>query len=221
MKKSDPIDRIPISAIKQYVYCKRRFALMHIDCQWSSNYKTIEGDFLHQKVDDPFFQEKRRGVYKSRSVPVYSERLNIYGIADIIEFTQDEKGVLIGSKAGLWRITPIEYKNGRPEKSKADNFQLGAIALCLEEMFLTSIYIGYIYYGKLRKRIEVTLSDSFKKEITATISEMNNMIINHTIPPKPQNQNCSLCSLVDICMPNIFKNNIRCQKSIKQLMKKG
>jgi CRISPR-associated exonuclease Cas4 len=206
MKKSDERERISISAIKQYAYCKRRFALMFIDGEWGSNYKIVEGDIFHEKANDPFFNEKRGVRHISRSVPVFSEKLNIYGVADIVEFLQDDNGVCIDSKHGLWRINPIEYKNGKPEKSSADNFQLCAQALCLEEMFSTKIESGEVYYGKLRKRVEVSLTDEVKCQTVGIIKEINTLLDNNEIPSRPENQNCNLCSLFDICVPTIFDN---------------
>ena len=206
MKKSEVQERLPISAIKQYAYCKRRFALMFVDGEWGSNYKITEGDIFHEKVNDPFFNEKRGDRYLSRSIPVFSDRLNLYGVADMVEFLSDDSGVEIGVKPGLWRVNPIEYKNGKPEKSGADNYQLCAQALCLEEMFKTSISSGDIYYGKLRKRVNIPLTTELRQKTESAISEINTILSteNPVIPPKPENQNCSLCSLAQICVPAIF-----------------
>lgn len=219
MKKYDEHDRIPVSAVKEYVYCKRRFALRHIDGEDENNYKLIEGTIFHEKVNDPFFNEKRNGRHISRSVPVFSEKLNLYGVADVVEFLQDDNGVGIGVKPGLWRINPIEYKNGKPEKSSSDNYQLCAQALCLEEMFSAEINSGDIYYGKLRKRVKVPLTEEFKRQTTDIINEINALLDSPEIPPKPDNQNCSLCSLKNICVPAIFdsksSNRIRIERELK------
>ena len=212
-------ERLPISAIKQYAYCKRRFALMFIDDQWGSNYKIIEGNITHEKVDDPFFNEKRKDIYCSRSVPIFSDRLNLYGIIDIIEFIRDNNGVNIGTKDGMWRINPIEYKNGRPEKSGADNLQLCAAAICLEEMFSTEIIAGEIYYGKLRKRVKIDFDAALKEQVEITVGKINELLHCDYIPPKPENQNCSLCSLSDICMPSIFDKSDTNSARSKRLMR--
>ena len=226
-EKSEERERLPISAVKQYAYCKRRFALMFIDGEWGENYKIIEGDILHEKVDDPFFSEKRKDIYYSRSVPVFSDKLNLYGVADIIEFFRDdEKGVKIDAYSGLWSINPIEYKNGKPEKSNADNLQLCAVALCLEEMFSDKsdnknkieINSGEIYYGKIRKRVKVELTGELKNQVKIIVAEINELLDKHIIPPKPENQNCSLCSLSQICMPSIFDEKDTNNKRINKLL---
>ncbi len=214
-------DRVPVSAIKQIIYCKRRFALMFIDQEWASNYKIVEGDFLHQRVNDPFFQEKRGDVYKSRSVPIYSEQMNLYGIADLVEFIKDDDGVSIGTKPGRWRINPVEYKNGKPEKSNADSFQLCAVAMCLEEMLGAEISKGDVYYGKIKRRVEVCFTPELRSRVADAAKEVHCLMESKAIPEKPPGQNCSLCSLVNICMPAIFSNRRSNRKEIQALLKKG
>ena len=217
--KNSKEERLPISAIKQYIYCPRRFSLMFIEQQWGSNYKIVEGDFLHAKVDDPFFNEKRKELYKSRSVPVYSKKLNLYGIADIVEFNEDANGVKIGNKKGLWTICPVEYKNGQPEKSGADSYQLCAIAMCLEEMFQTTIPKGYIYYGKIKRRLEVLFTDELRLRISNAIEQMQILLEEQTLPTKSEQQNCNLCSLVNICLPGIFQNTTKQHKKLQAFLK--
>ena len=213
------IERMPISSLKQFIYCQRRYALMYIDCEWGSNYKIVEGDILHQRVDDPLMNEKRGDVHISRSVPVFSDRLNLYGVADILEFIKDEEGIRISNKTCLWRINPIEYKNGKPEKSNSDNFQLCAQAMCLEEMFQMEINSGEIFYGKIKRRVSIKFTNELRSEVCVQIEHMHNLLLNQEIPPKPQNQNCSLCSLVDICMPGIFIKKKTFKDQIAGLMR--
>ena len=219
-------ERIPISAIKQFAYCKRRFALMFIDREWESNYKIVEGDILHEKVDDPFIKESRGDLFRSRSVPVYSDCYNIQGICDIIEFirsndtssdtssNESNAGVKVGNKKGLWLINPIDYKNGKPEKSDADYYQLCAVALCLEEMFSTRIPSGDIYYGKLRRRVPVVFSDDLREKVAAAIEGISELLREQTIPSKAIDQNCSLCSLQNICMPGLFGRRGSVRKAV-------
>ena len=177
---------------------------MFVDGEWGSNYKIVEGDILHEKVDDPFANEKRKDIFYSRSVPVFSDRYGLYGVLDIIEFRRCDNGVGIKSREGLWAINPIEYKNGKPEKSDSDAFQLCAAALCLEEMFSTMIKAGEIYYGKLRRRVNIPITFELKERTKKIVSEIRELLDKPFIPPKPENQYCGLCSLSEICLPSIF-----------------
>ncbi|MGV8168321.1 MAG: CRISPR-associated protein Cas4 [Alkaliphilus sp.] len=219
MKNVDDLERIPLSSLKQFVYCQRRFALMYIENEWGSNYKIVEGDLLHEKVDDPFFNEKRGDVHISRSVPIYSDLLNLYGVADIVEFIKDQEGVKVSGKRGLWRISPLEYKNGKPEGSGADNYQLCAQALCLEEMFETKIYSGNIYYGKLKRRVNVELTQSMKDSVKLHVNKMIELLLSQTIPDKTEDQNCNLCSLINVCMPDVIDKPKMVKDRIAKLMR--
>jgi len=221
MKKFNDYERLPLSSLKQFIYCKRRFALMYIDGEWGSNYKIDEGDILHKNVDDPFFNEKRGNVHISRSVPIYSNLLNLYGVADIVEFIKDDDGISIPGKTGHWRINPLEYKNGKPEKSNADNFQLCAQAMCLEEMFHTTIKFGDIFYGKIRRRIQVEFTYKLREEVTRQVENMHKTLEEEVLPIKDKDQNCNLCSLSDICMPAIFDKHKKTKETIAALVKGG
>ena len=221
MKKFDENrERIPISAIKQYIYCKRRFALMFIDREWGSNYKIVEGDILHKKVDDPFFNEKRGDLHISRSVRVYSDKMNLFGVADIIEFNKSDTGIKLTGKNGLWNINPVDYKNGKPEESKADECQLCAIALCLEEMFSSTIPKGDLFYGKLRRRVEIRFTDELRSKTINAIYDIHEMLEKLAIPKKPIGQNCNLCSLADICVPEVFDKVLSNKSQISYLIGK-
>lgn len=219
MKKFDEDERLPISSLKQFIYCKRRFALMYLNCDWGENYKIAEGDLLHKRVDDPYFNEKRGDIHISRSVPVFSNSLNLYGVADILEFIKQEDGIELPDKKDRWRINLVEYKNGKPEKSNADNFQLCAQALCLEEMFQTTIESGDIFYGKIKRRVKVELTDNLKAQVSMQVGNMKTLLNNQKIPVRDEAQNCSLCSLLDVCIPSAFGKQKKAKEQIALLMK--
>lgn len=219
MKKFEEDERLAISSLKQFIYCQRRFALMYINCDWGENYKIAEGDLLHKRVDDPYFNEKRGDVHISRSVPIFSDSLNLYGVADIVEFIKNENGIELPNKKERWSINLVEYKNGKPEKSNADNFQLCAQALCLEEMFQTTIKSGDIFYGKIRRRIKVELTVNLKDQVRMQVDKMKVLLKNQKIPVRDEAQNCSLCSLLDVCIPSAFGKQKKAQEQIALLMK--
>ena len=45
-------DLLMLSGIQHITFCKRQWALIHIEQQWAENNLTIEGNWMHQKVDD-------------------------------------------------------------------------------------------------------------------------------------------------------------------------
>ena len=123
-----------ISGLQHFSFCRRQWALIHIESQWSENYLTVDGKLKHDNADDPYFTEKRGDLLISRAVPVRSDRYGIVGKCDVVEFRRDDSGVRISGRDGLWLPTPVEYKRGHTKEIDADRLQLCAEAMCLEEM---------------------------------------------------------------------------------------
>lgn len=82
----------------------RQAALIHLERLWDENRFTAEGDVLHA-VADKGGSRKNRGVRRVLSLPIGSVRLNLSGIADLVEF-QPLPG-------GGERAFPVEYKRGK------------------------------------------------------------------------------------------------------------
>src|SRR5690625_2878855 len=134
MKVYKEEDYLMLSGIQHFVFCRRQWALIHIEQEWDENLLTIEGHHVHEKVDDVSFQEKRGDKLYIRALPIHSSTLGISGICDMVEFIKDENGVSIHGESDLYIPKPIEYKKGKPKKHEADILQLVAQVLCLEEM---------------------------------------------------------------------------------------
>ena len=83
-----PDELLPLSGIQHFVFCRRQWALIHVERQWQENVLTAEGRLLHQRTDDPFFTEVRMGVITARAVPIASYRLGLVGVCDVVEFQE-------------------------------------------------------------------------------------------------------------------------------------
>ncbi|MBO9315853.1 MAG: CRISPR-associated protein Cas4, partial [Chloroflexus sp.] len=158
-----PDELLPLSGIQHFLFCRRQWALIHIEMQWQDNVLTVEGKQLHERVDDPFFVETRRNVIISRSVPVASYTLGLSGICDVVEFTSSTEGIRLPGREGFHRPTPIEYKRGHPKRDPVDEAQLCAQAICLEEMLAVPIPCGFLYYGKAHRREPVELTEDLRR----------------------------------------------------------
>ena len=145
-------DYLMISGIQHFKFCRRQWALIHIEQQWAENEHTVIGELMHKKTHDPYTAEKRKDILTVRALPVSSRRLGISGECDIVEFHKCEDGVSLHGHRGTFSLYPIEYKKGRPKLTEEDKLQLMAQALCLEEMFSASIPEGAIFYGETRRR---------------------------------------------------------------------
>lgn len=53
-------DYLMISGIQHFEFCRRQWALIHIEQQWAENVHTVVGELMHKKVHDPYLQKKKR-----------------------------------------------------------------------------------------------------------------------------------------------------------------
>jgi CRISPR-associated exonuclease Cas4 len=197
-------DFLMLSGIQHFQFCKRQWALIHIEQQWEENVKTIEGQHLHRKADQPFLREKRGNRLIVRGLPVKSNFLGITGICDVVEFIQDNSGVEIEGADEKYIPYPIEYKRGKPKKGDEDILQLTAQAICLEEMLLCEVDKGYMFYHEIKRRVEVSLTASMKEKVRTIVKEMNGYYARKHTPKVKTGLFCKSCSLQHICVPELM-----------------
>lgn len=200
-------DFLQLSGIQHYVFCKRQWALIHIELQWAENLRTVEGRLMHKNAHDKYFSEKRGDLIISRGMPVHSRELGISGECDVVEFRRTDNGIPLHGRDGLYKVIPIEYKRGEPKSNNSDILQLTAQAVCLEEMLCCNIDKGYIFYGELRRRTEVYFSDDIRKELVKITADMHNMYNKRYTPKVRRTKSCNACSLKNVCLPVLNKNS--------------
>ncbi len=207
MGYNDEDNYLMLSGIQHFQFCKRQWALIHIEQQWEENVKTIEGQHLHQKADHPFFKEKRGDKIIVRGMPVKSNELKITGICDVVEFIRDDNGVKINGIGGKFVAYPVEYKKGKPKKNDSDIMQLTAQAMCLEEMLLCDINKGYMFYDEIKHRLEVPITVEIKRKVKKVFEEMHGYFSQQYTPKVKTGKFCNSCSLQNICMPNLMNKH--------------
>lgn len=212
---------LSLSGIQHFYFCRRQWALIHLEQQWKDNLRTTQGHFLHERADDPFFNETRGISLISRAFPVVSYDLGFYGIADVVEFLKSEEGVSLPEHDGFWRINPVEYKRGRPKIDERDEVQVCAQVICLEEMFDTRIESGDLYYYETRRRIPVDISDNLRDLVISLSKEMHSIYNSGITPPAIKNKNCRSCSLYDLCVPNLTKRKVSVKNYIQKHVKEA
>ncbi len=158
-------DFLQLSGIQHFVYCKRQWALIHIEQQWKENLHTVQGNIFHQNAHDGFLREKRGDTVITRGLPVFSKSLGINGVCDVVEFKKAQDGIHITGLNGSWVPVLVEYKKGKPKQNECDVLQLAAQAVCLEEMLVCTIEKGYIFYGETRHRTEVQIDEEIRDKL--------------------------------------------------------
>lgn len=141
-----------LSGLQHFSFCPRQWALIHIEGLWAENLRTVEGELLHTKTHDPGARESRGDTLILRGLRVFSAALGLSGACDVVEFRQNPCGVPLAGREGRWQPFPVEYKRGKPKAHRADEIQLCAQAVCLEEMLCCAIPAGALFYGETRRR---------------------------------------------------------------------
>lgn len=207
-------DFLNIAGLQHFAFCRRQWALIHIEQQWQENLRTIEGQILHEKAHDGYSAEKRGDIVISRGMAIFSRTLGINGVCDIVELRKSQNGVHIVGREGLYNPIPVEYKRGRPKEDDCDAVQLCAQAMCLEEMLLCTIPEGYMYYGETNHRTLIPFTNELREKVVSMLNEMHELYRRRHTPKVKPSKSCKACSLADICMPKLCKN-----VSVKQYIK--
>lgn len=194
-------DFILISGLQHLLFCPRQWALIHMEGVWGENSLTASGRVLHEKAHSGA-DESRPGLIVTRSLPLRCERLNIDGVADVVEFHHADDGVELPRRRGRWRPFPVEYKNGRPKKNDCDRVQLCAQAVCLEEMLGCAVPSGALFYGAARRREDVEFSLALRAKLEESVARAREMMKRGVIPPPVRDKRCRSCSLAGVCQPD-------------------
>ncbi len=184
---------IPISALQHYGFCPRQVALIHVERRWNENVLTLRGRQVHEAVHEEG-SRTRKGVRIECALPIWSDRLGLVGVADVVEFHRRDPPC------------PVEYKHGRRRDSKPDALQLCAQALCLEEMFQSRIPRGVLFYHSSRKRLVVELGEALRCETKKVIEAVRSLFSAGRLPAPANDSRCRQCSLRDECQPHLVSN---------------
>lgn len=207
-------DFLMLSGIQHFLFCKRQWALIHVEQVWSENSYTAEGQLIHEKVDQPFIKEKRKDRIISRAMDVSSKTLGLSGRLDAIEFHEGEEGVLLKGRKGKWMPIVVEYKRGKKKKGDYDEAQLMAQAICVEEIWDVTMPYGYIYYHETDSREKVDFTPELRQLVVETARAMHDCYDKREIPKAEFFKNCTQCSLYDACRPRLTKKAKNVQRYI-------
>lgn len=198
-------DYLMLSGIQHFCFCKRQWALIHLEEIWTENIFTAQGQVIHKKADQPFLKEKRKDLIISRAMPVSSNELGLSGILDTIEFHKSEEGIELKNRKGKWQPIIVEYKRGKKKKYDYDNVQLMAQAICIEEELNINLDYGYIYYDQTDTREKVEFTNELRKLTKESAKMMHEYYEKKYVPKAEYFKNCKLCSIYDECQPRITK----------------
>jgi CRISPR-associated exonuclease Cas4 len=185
-------DSIPLSALQHAVYCLRQAALIHLERMWAENRFTAQGQVVHLATHEPGAR-RRRDVRRVTALPLASRRLGIAGVADLVEFQAD-----VGGETPY----PVEFKRGKAKLHRADEVQLCAQGLCLEEMTGRPAPEGALFYAATKRRVVVPFDAELRTLTEATVQRLREIFATgRTRPAVYRADRCRACSLLDLCRP--------------------
>jgi CRISPR-associated exonuclease Cas4 len=192
MEGADVDDPIPLSALQHAVYCLRQSALIHIERLWEENRFTAEGRVVHEVTHEPGLR-RRKGLRRVTALPIACRRLNVAGVADLVEFVAGPEGET---------AYPVEYKRGKPKLHRADEVQLCAQALCLEEMTGRPVPEGALFYAETKRRMAVLFDAELRQLTEQTALDFGDLFAAGRTPPAVwRAHRCRACSLIELCRP--------------------
>lgn len=213
MTKYSENEYLPLSALQHILFCERQCALIHVEQLWVENKFTAEGRILHERVD--WGDQGRRGkVRVEHSLPLKSSKLGVTGKADVVEFHLSE------NTQNRWIPFPVEYKRGKPKKDWSDKVQLCAQSLCLEEMLDTKVKQGALFYGKTRRRQNVTFDGALRKLTFETAARLHKLLASGITPLPHYDKKCDTCSFYDLCLPKTIEKQKKVASWLKNIVQK-
>lgn len=201
----DESEYLQLSGLQHFAFCRRQWALIHIECLWEENLRTTEGALLHERAHDNSIREARGDAVTVRGVSVRSAALGVSGQCDAVEYRRDRRGVAIAGMEGLRLPYPVEYKRGKPKIGDEDRLQLCGQAMCLEEMLCCDIPQGALFYGEPRRREVVDFTDALRAEVRKALAEMRELFRRGHTPKVKPSKACNACSLKELCLPKLMR----------------
>ncbi len=198
-------DYLQLSGLQHFRFCRRQWALIHIERQWAENGRTVDGTIFHARAHDASVRERRGELLIVRDMRVFSPTLGVTGACDVVEFHRAAAGVALYGEEGLYQPFPIEYKRGTPRPDAANALQLCAQAMCLEEMLCCEIPSGALYFGQTRRRLPVEFTAQLRQQVRTCLQEMHELYQRGHTPKGKLTKSCNACSLKELCLPKLMR----------------
>ena len=186
--------------INEFAYCPRLFYLEHVQGEWAHNADTLDGRFVHRRVDEERGRvpEPEKVVemprLHARSVLLGSDELGVTARVDVIEVDDG-------------RVIPVDYKRGAPPDVTEGAYEPERVQVCLQGLLLREHGYecdeGAIYFAETNQRVRVELTEELVARTRELIAQARRVASGGVIPPPlVRSPKCPRCSLVGICLPD-------------------
>lgn len=202
MNSSDIV--INASEVMDYVYCRRRWFLKHIEFEDpDDNIYMVEGKILHENVETNNVFHNEYGITYT-NFACYKENPKLYGICDEVRFLYSPIGSFINMIKERAVVCPVELKHGKIRDCNEYKAQLCIYALCLESMFDCKIQRGILKYTD--QEIYIDINIKLRTMALNAIDDIKRIKRSGDIIHANYGRKCRGCSLSSTCQPR--HNNI-------------
>ena len=141
-------DYLQLSGIQHFRFCRRQWALIHIENQWAENSRTVGGEIMHERAHDSELRERRGDLLITRNMPVASPTLGVSGACDVVEFRRSDHGCTIAGESGSFQPYPVEYKHGAPERIWPTSFSSADRPCASKKCSAATFHVGRSISGR-------------------------------------------------------------------------
>lgn len=197
---AEGVELLPARMVNEYAYCPRLFFLMYVQREWAHSADTMDGKFVHRRVDRPEGKAPAAAALvetdrlHARSITVGSPRLGAIAVVDVLE----SEGT---------RVTPVDYKRSQAPDIPEQAWEPERVQVCLQALLLREN--GYtcdeavLYYAGSKTRVTIPLSAPLIARTLELLAAARTLARAARIPPPLFNSpKCPRCSLVGICLPD-------------------
>lgn len=196
-----PDELLPARMLNEFTYCPRLGYLEWVHGEWAANDDTIQGEFVHRRVDVPDQRpipkdstDEQTTTLHARSLRLEDPDLGLVAVIDVVE--------LEGQSA-----TPVDYKKGRIPDIPEGAWEPERVQLCAQGLLLRAAGFqsqeGIIWYAASRRRVVVPFTDELIQRTRSLIAEFRAVAAAGVLPPPlVDSPKCPRCSLVGICLPD-------------------
>ncbi|MCA9115126.1 MAG: CRISPR-associated endonuclease Cas1 [Planctomycetaceae bacterium] len=228
---ADVPDLIPARMLNEFAYCPRLAFLEWVDGEFTDNLETIEGRFVHRRVDQPSRgkvplptasastdhsaapngsppesgtaeQAADREATGTEELPVLHARSLLLSAPGEGLIARLDLLELEGQVA-----TPVDYKRSRAPDLPEGAWEPERVQLCAQGLILRENGFqcdeGELYFAGSRRRVTIPFDEPLVARTRELIAGMRQTFAaGHTPPPLVDSPKCPRCSLVGICLPD-------------------
>lgn len=191
---------MPARMVNEYAYCPRLYYLMHVQQEWADSVDTLDGRFVHRRVDTPKGKAPAAADLEdtdrlhARSIPVGSTILGAIAVVDVLE-------------SDGTTVTPVDYKRSKAPDIPERAWEPERVQVCLQALLLRdngyTCHEAVLYYAGNKTRVTVPLTAALISRTLVLLAEAKAMVHAERIPPPlVDSPKCPRCSLVGICLPD-------------------